>query len=191
MENTDVIQSVNPYTKEVLNEYSAFTPEVVTEKLRIANLAYENWKQTSFTHRKELLYKTANLLEERVEKYAMLISKEMGKPVSQAIAEVNKCATVWRFYGDNAAEFLQRKPIKTEAYKSYVHYEPQGAILGIMPWNFPFWQVFRFSVPAIMAGNVAVLKHASNVFGSAVAIEQRSEERRVGKACRSSWMTGG
>lgn len=172
MKNTDIIQSINPFTKEVLKEYSAFSPEIVTEKLRFANQTFETWKKTSFTHRKELLYKTANLLEERAEEYASLISKEMGKPLSQAIAEVKKCASVCRYYADHAADFLKSKPIKTEAYKSYVHYEPQGAILGIMPWNFPFWQVFRFSAPAIMAGNVAVLKHASNVFGSAVAIEQ-------------------
>lgn len=172
MTHNKVIKSENPYTKEILQEYKTFTPEVVTEKLNIANQAYEDWRQTNFTHRKELFYKIADLLEERAGEYAKLISNEMGKPIAQSVAEVKKCAVICRYYADNAADFLSIKPIKTEAYKSYVQYEPQGAILGIMPWNFPFWQVFRFSVPAIMAGNVAVLKHASNVFGAAVAIEQ-------------------
>lgn len=172
MKHTNIIQSKNPYTEQVLFEFTPFSADTIKEKLYTANLAYENWRQASFEYRKELLYNVAALLEERVEKYASLVSSEMGKPLSQAIAEVKKCATVCRFYADNAEDFLKIKPIKTEAYKSYVHYAPQGAILGIMPWNFPFWQVFRFSVPAIMAGNVAVLKHASNVFGAAVAIEQ-------------------
>lgn len=172
MQNPTIIKSINPYTNEVLKEYNAFTPSVVQEKLNLSSTAYKAWKDTSFSKRKDLFYKLASLLEERVEVYATLISNEMGKPLAQAISEVKKCATVCRYYADNAADFLSPKPIKTEAYKSYVQYESQGAILGIMPWNFPFWQVFRFSVPAIMAGNVAVLKHASNVFGAAVAIEQ-------------------
>lgn len=172
MQSTSLIKSKNPYTKQTLKEYTTFTPKQINEKLHAANLAFESWRKTSFTHRKELLYNVATLLEERAEEYGRLISNEMGKPVSQAIAEVKKCASVCRYYADNAADFLKIKPIKTEAYKSYVQFEPQGAVLGIMPWNFPFWQVFRFSAPAIMAGNVAVLKHASNVFGSAVAIEQ-------------------
>lgn len=172
MKDTSVIKSINPYTKEVIEEYTPFTDKIVEEKLEIAHTAYKDWKSTSFDERKEILYKVASLLEKRAEEYATLISNEMGKPITQAISEVKKCATVCRYYADNAEKFLSIKPIKTEAYKSYVHYEPQGIILGVMPWNFPFWQVFRFSAPAIMAGNVCVLKHASNVFGCALAIEQ-------------------
>lgn len=172
MQKLKTIKSINPYTNQVLKEYTAFSSAVVQEKLNLSSIAYKSWRGTSFSHRKELFYKLSVLLEERAADYAALISNEMGKPIAQAIAEVNKCATVCRYYADNGADFLKSKPIKTDAYKSYVQYESQGAILGVMPWNFPFWQVFRFSVPAIMAGNVAVLKHASNVFGSAVAIEQ-------------------
>lgn len=172
MKVSNIIKSINPYTKEVLQEHTALAPDVLQEKLENAHIAYKDWKETNFEHRKELLYKVAVLLEKRENEYGTLISKEMGKPVAQAISEVNKCALVCRYYADNAEKFLSIKPIKTEAYKSYVYYEPQGIILGIMPWNFPFWQVFRYSAPAIMAGNVCVLKHASNVFGSALAIEQ-------------------
>lgn len=172
MQNTSVIKSINPYTQEVLQEHISFTSDVIQDKLEIAHVAYKEWKKSSFEQRKELLYKVAALLDKRTEEYATLISNEMGKPITQAISEIKKCAKVCRYYADNAEKFLKVKPIKTEAYKSYVHYEPQGIILGVMPWNFPFWQVFRYSAPAIMAGNVCVLKHASNVFGSAIAIEQ-------------------
>lgn len=172
MKNSNIIKSINPYTNDILHEYTTFNSDLVQGKLELSNTAYKSWRDTSFLDRSELFKILAKLLEERAEKYAKLISNEMGKPITQAILEVKKCATLCRYYADNAAIFLKPKIIKTESYKSYVQYDPQGSILGIMPWNFPFWQVFRFSVPAIMAGNVAVLKHASNVFGSGIAIEQ-------------------
>lgn len=168
----DKIQSINPYTQEVLCEYQTFSSELVREKIEGAHIAYKKWKETSFQDRKEILYTVALFLEERAEKYGILISKEMGKPIVQAIAEVKKCATVCRYYADNAEKFLSAKSIPTQWTTSYVLYEPQGVVLGVMLWNFPFWQVFRFSAPAIMAGNTCVLKHASNVFGSAIAIEE-------------------
>src|SRR5690625_5929250 len=166
MQSTSLIKSKNPYTKQTLKEYTTFTPKQINEKLQTANLAFESWRKTNFTQRKELLYNVATLLEERAEEYGRLISNEMGKPVSQAIAEVKKCASVCRYYADNAADFLKIKPIKTEAYKSYVHFVPKGAVLGIMPWNFPFWYFFRFLAPSIITGNVAVLKYALHVFVS-------------------------
>ena len=116
--------------------------------------------------------KTADLLEQRAKTYGRLITTEMGKPVKAAIAEVNKCALVCRYYADHAAEFLADEPVKTEAEKTFIRYEPIGAVLAVMPWNFPFWQVFRFAAPALMAGNVGLLKHSSNVPQCALAIEE-------------------
>lgn len=172
MQNTSIIKSINPFSQSIINEYTSLTDKEIEQKINIAYTAYKKWRKVSFDDRADILFRVADLLEERAEKYGNLISIEMGKPISQSISEVNKCAIVCRYYSENAVKFLKPKPIKTDAYKSYVRYEAQGIVLGVMPWNFPFWQVFRFSVPAIMAGNAAVLKHASNVMGCAIAIEE-------------------
>src|SRR5690606_29214864 len=130
-----------------------------------AHLQFKVWSYTTFSERASILKNVAGLLKKNKEEYAKTISLEMGKPISQAIAEVEKCAWVCEYYADNAARFLRSKKIKTEAESSFVRYEPLGVVLAVMPWNYPFWQVFRFAAPALMAGNTVVLKHASNVSG--------------------------
>ena len=135
-----------------------------------AQRAFLLWRSTDLAARSGLLRRAADLLEERKERFAALMAAEMGKPVAQGRAEVEKCALGCRFYADRAAEFLAPESIQTEASKSYVAFQPLGVLLAVMPWNFPLWQVFRFAAPALMAGNAALLKHASSVSGCALAI---------------------
>lgn len=166
------IQSINPANNKILKEFDLYSDAEIETKLAQADAAFKAWRDTTFEHRAGLLIALADILEEDNFHYAQLATLEMGKPIKQAISEVNKCAAVCRFYAEKAAEFLKPEIIKTEASKSYVSFEPLGAVLAIMPWNFPFWQVFRFAAPAIMAGNVGILKHASNVPQCALAIEE-------------------
>ena len=166
------MQSLNPATGTVVAEYPTHSPEQAAEIINDVNTAWQSWHRTSFEERAELMRKAADLLDERADELARLMANEMGKPLAQGIGEAKKCANVCRYYADNAAEFLADKPIATEAKKTKVSYQPLGVILTIMPWNFPFWQVFRQIAPSLMAGNTMVLKHASNVPGSALAIEQ-------------------
>jgi succinate-semialdehyde dehydrogenase/glutarate-semialdehyde dehydrogenase len=166
------IQSVNPYNNQVVRTFEEDSDEKINEVLETAGDTFDFWKETTFEHRKELMWATASVLERNAGAYARLMTLEMGKPLRDAVAEVEKCADTCRFYADNAARFLADEPVITEAGRSYVSYHPLGAVLAVMPWNFPFWQVFRFAAPALMAGNVALLKHASNVPQCALAIEQ-------------------
>src|SRR6202030_2030156 len=129
------------------------------------------WRRTSFEERATLMSAAAQVLRGSAGDYARLMAQEMGKPVRDGVAEVEKCASGCDFYAENAARFLAREPIATEARNSFVTFNPLGVVLAVMPWNFPFWQVFRFAAPGLMAGNAAVLKHASNVPGCALAIE--------------------
>jgi succinate-semialdehyde dehydrogenase / glutarate-semialdehyde dehydrogenase len=165
------ITTINPFNNQTLQTFIPLTNEEIEQKLTFAVSAFQDYRVTSLEFRKERLFKAAEILEVQREKYAQLMTIEMGKPIKQAIAEINKCASVCRFYGENGAEFLTSKYIETDASKSYVTYQPLGAILAVMPWNFPFWQVFRFLSPTLMAGNVGLLKHASNVPQCALAIE--------------------
>lgn len=165
------IATINPFNDETLQIFTPLTNKEIEQKLTLAVSAFRDYRLTSLEFRKERLFKAAEILEADREKYAQLMTIEMGKPIKQAIAEINKCASVCRFYGENGAEFLTSKYIETDASKSYVTYQPLGAILAVMPWNFPFWQVFRFLSPTLMAGNVGLLKHASNVPQCALAIE--------------------
>ncbi len=142
-----------------------------------------SWKQLSIKNRISFLPQLAQLLLENKEEYATCITTEMHKPISQAIAEVEKCALLCNYYYENAETFLATKNIKTEASESFVTYEPLGVILGVMPWNFPFWQVFRFAVPTIIAGNTVVVKHASNVPKSAELIQEIFEQAGFPKGC--------
>jgi succinate-semialdehyde dehydrogenase/glutarate-semialdehyde dehydrogenase len=139
--------------------------------ISLADKTFKTWKLFSFTHRAGLMKNAAEVLRQNSEEYSGLMTMEMGKPIAQSRAEVEKCAWVCDYYADNAEEFLKDEIIKTEASKSFVSYQPLGVILAVMPWNFPFWQVFRFAVPNLMAGNSGILKHASNVSGCAIAIE--------------------
>jgi succinate-semialdehyde dehydrogenase / glutarate-semialdehyde dehydrogenase len=170
------LKSINPYTGEQIASYKKHTEKELNEILDQSAEAFNKWKKVSIDERAKLMLTAAELLEKNEAKYAKTITLEMGKPLLESIAEIQKCAWVCRYYAENAAEFLQSKTIETDAYKSYVRYDPQGTVFAIMPWNFPFWQVLRFAAPTLMAGNTAVLKHASNVFGSAAHIAELFEE---------------
>jgi len=166
------MQAINPATEELVAEYETHTPDQATEIVTEVANVWPTWRKSSFSDRAKYLNKAADLLEERATEFAELMAQEMGKPLAQGEGEVKKCAWVCRYYADNAEQFLADELIKTDAKKTKVAYRPIGTILTIMPWNFPFWQVFRQIAPNVMAGNTMVLKHASNVPGCALAIEQ-------------------
>lgn len=164
--------SVNPATGDALNEYPAHSTDELDARLDRAVAGFEANRDRSLAERTRRLERTADLLEERAERYGALMTREMGKPVDQAEAEAEKCAWVCRYYAEHGADFLADEPVETDARTSYVAYEPLGPVLAVMPWNFPFWQLFRFGAPALMAGNTVLLKHAPNVPGCALAIEE-------------------
>jgi len=166
------IATVNPATGEVVKTFEALTDTEVEQKISIAQSQFLQYRSIPMSQRAQWLSEAANILEQERGRFGKLMTLEMGKPLKAAIAEVEKCATVCRFYAENAAAFLADVPIQTDASLSFVCYQPLGVILAVMPWNFPFWQVFRFATPALMAGNVGLLKHASNVPQSALAIEE-------------------
>ncbi|PSB03007.1 NAD-dependent succinate-semialdehyde dehydrogenase [Merismopedia glauca] len=166
------IATVNPATGETLKTFTPIADTELEAKLTQAEQAYQNYKRIPFSQRAEWMHKVADIVENQSPQFGEMMTTEMGKPLKMAILEAQKCATVCRYYADNAEEFLQDQEIKLEKGQHYVKYQPLGVILGVMPWNFPFWQVFRFAVPALMAGNVCLLKHASNVPQSALAIEE-------------------
>lgn len=165
------IITINPSTEEKIDEYPLHSREQANEKVVQAATAYQHWKRTELAHRAECLINAAHLLRNNNEHYATLITTEMGKPINAAIAEITKCALICEHYAEHAEDYLQTQHIKTKYRESYVSYQPLGTLFAIMPWNFPFWQVFRFLAPMLMAGNTAILKHAPNVSGSALAIE--------------------
>ena len=165
------IASVNPATGETVAAFEPLTSAAVEEKLEKAVRAFHINRERSFAGRAERMSKAAEILDMRASDYAKTITMEMGKPIKSAVAEVQKCALVCRHYAGHAESYLADEPVKTDASESYVRFEPIGPVLAVMPWNFPFWQVFRFAAPALMAGNVGLLKHASNVPQSAMAIE--------------------
>lgn len=166
------MQSINPANGSLIQSYPDHTMAEVIEKIEEAHLTWDTWKRIPFSERAEMLRHAALVLRRNKEKYAHLMAVEMGKPLKAGIGEIEKCADVCDYYSTNAERFLADELVETEATKSYVSYEPLGVILAVMPWNFPFWQVFRFLAPGLMAGNCAVLKHASNVPGCALAIEE-------------------
>lgn len=166
------MKSINPFTGKEIKDHRELSDDELVRKLRLSNEFFKKYREVDFSVKSELLRKTADLLTKNSESYAGTITMEMGKPISESIAEVKKCAWVCSYYADNAEQFLERKEIKTEALSSFVIYQPLGPILAVMPWNFPFWQVFRFAAPALMAGNTVLLKHASNVQMCAKTIEE-------------------
>lgn len=166
------IDSINPANGSVITSYELMTDEETSLVIQSCQDDWMEWKQTDFSHRSKLMKKAAQLLRDRKEKYAKIMTEEMGKTLTSAVGETEKCAWVCDYYAENAESFLKSEKISTDASESYVAYRPLGIVLAIMPWNFPLWQVFRFAAPALMAGNAGVLKHASNVFGSALAIEE-------------------
>lgn len=166
------LQSINPANEELLGEFTGMSfNEALSAAKRCQDTQYE-WAKNPLHVRTDFLKKVTWFLRESLESYAKTITLEMGKPITQARAEVEKCAMLCEYYAENAGKFLEPEEIKTEAKKSYVRFDPLGVILCIMPWNFPFWQVFRFAVPALAAGNGVLLKHASNVPQCAIAIEE-------------------
>jgi succinate-semialdehyde dehydrogenase/glutarate-semialdehyde dehydrogenase len=174
--STKPIVTVNPATDEVLFSYPSLDEAGINAALDLAVATQQEWRKTPLTVRSAALRKLAQILRDEVEAHATLISTEMGKPIGEARGEVLKCALTCDYYADHVDEFLAPKTVATEAKKSYVTYEPLGVIFAVMPWNFPYWQVIRFAAPSLAAGNAGLLKHASNVTGSALAI-QRAVER--------------
>ncbi len=166
------IETINPHTEELVKSFNTLSNEKVVGIIDNVHTEYLEWKKTSFDRRKNLMLNAAQVLRNEKQKYAEILTLEMGKPITQAIAEVEKCAWVCEYYAENAESILSNEIIKTDASESYVQFDPIGIVLAVMPWNFPFWQVFRFAAPALMAGNAGILKHASNVPMSALAIEE-------------------
>ncbi len=166
------LTAINPATGATIKSYDEPSPEEVLGIIRAADQACRGWRETSFAERAVFMRNAARILRENLNEYAEVITSEMGKPITESRAEVEKCAWVCEYYAEQAEEFLHPEEIATDASRSFVTFQPLGIVLAIMPWNFPFWQLFRFAAPALMAGNVGILKHASNVPGCALAIEE-------------------
>mgnify|MGYP000044194722 CR=1 FL=1 len=171
-----MLQSINPANGELVKHYESHSAEGIEKIINSVDKTWHHWRNTSFMFRSQLMQNLSSLLKTRKNELATLMAIEMGKVIREGIAEIEKCAWVCDYYATNAESFLENEPIPTEANSSYVAYRPLGTILAIMPWNFPFWQVFRFAAPTLMAGNTAVLKHASNVPGCSLAIEELFRE---------------
>lgn len=169
-----MLQSINPYNQTILATYEELNLEQIEQKMQKAQDSFLLWRNTSFAERKQLVLQLADLLLAQKATLAKQISLEIGKPITQSLAEIEKCAWLCTYYAEISEKALQDKIIETDAQKSFVRYNPLGVILAIMPWNYPFWQYFRFIIPNIMLGNVGVLKHASNVCACALAIENYS-----------------
>ncbi|PWI48496.1 succinate-semialdehyde dehydrogenase [Candidatus Heimdallarchaeota archaeon B3_Heim] len=166
------LKVINPFNNEVVSEYPEMTEIEVKDILESVQEEYLRWRKTSFEHRKKLMFNAAKVLRENKDRYAKIMALEMGKPIVDGRAEIEKCAWVCEYYAEEAENQLKSEIIETDASKSFISYQPLGIILAVMPWNFPFWQALRFIAPTLMAGNGGVLKHASNVPGSALAIEE-------------------
>ncbi len=167
-----MLRSINPATGKLNDQYPVHDQVQVETRLNVAQTAFNAWRDRSFSQRAELLLGVAGRLQEGRDRFARLISEEMGKPIKESEAEIVKCAWLCEYYARESQAMLAVREISTEASASLVRYEPIGGVLGVMPWNFPFWQVLRFCVPALMAGNVALLKHAPNVPGCAIALQE-------------------
>jgi succinate-semialdehyde dehydrogenase/glutarate-semialdehyde dehydrogenase len=167
-----MIETINPYTGKTIDKHEPDSMETIEKKLTKAQEVYLQWRTTSFEHRADLVKKLGKLLRENTDKYAVQITREMGKPIKQSRAELEKCVWLCNYYAEKAPGFLESESFETDYHNSYVSYESIGVVLAVMPWNYPYWQVMRFIVPALMAGNVGILKHASSVMGCAQQIEQ-------------------
>ncbi len=166
------IETINPATGKVITSYENETPEVVSRKVKAAREAFGKWKKLDLAARAEYMRRLGRVMRKNREEYARTVTEEMGKPNRQSLAEIEKCAWVCDYYAEHAEVFLRDELIPTEFRKSFVSFEPLGVIASIMPWNFPFWQVMRFAVPSLTAGNVGVLKHSSVCLGSAIKLEE-------------------
>jgi succinate-semialdehyde dehydrogenase / glutarate-semialdehyde dehydrogenase len=166
------IASINPTTGETLKTFEALSAGQIEEKLQLAAETFRTYRRTPFDERRRMMMRAAEILENEKNAFAKIMTTEMGKPIKAAVSEAEKCAWVCRYYAEHAQHHLADQTVDTNARKSYVHFQPLGPVLAVMPWNFPFWQVFRFAAPALMAGNAGLLKHASNVPQCALAIEE-------------------
>jgi succinate-semialdehyde dehydrogenase / glutarate-semialdehyde dehydrogenase len=171
-----MFKSINPYNQALIGEFPLDDDQKIDSKLELATAAYRSWKNESFSRRGELMKKLAAGLRTNNDEYARIITTEMGKTIQESKGEIEKCAVTCDYFADHSETLLADTFIKTEAKRTYVSYHATGAVFGIMPWNFPFWQVFRYAVPTIMGGNVALLKHAPNVCGVSLAIERAFSE---------------
>ncbi len=185
------ITTYNPHNGEVLNEYSKHSTEQASNIVERAFDAFINWKQLKYSEKAELMLKAAEVLTQRCNSYAELMALEMGKPITQGIAEIKKCISVCKYYAEFTEQILSPRFVKTEAKKSYVTYNPLGIVLAIMPWNFPFWQVFRFAAPHLCAGNIGLLKHSTNTTGCSLAIEELFREAGFPDGVFSSLLISG
>ncbi len=185
------MKSINPFTNKVIETYTEHSDADAKYIIKEVDLAFKLWKQSSFEERANHLLQLEKQLLEQQESLADLIVSEMGKVKKEALGEIKKCAWVCRYYAENGARFLERETIASDASESFVSFQPLGTILAVMPWNFPFWQVFRFLAPALMAGNTGVLKHASNVPGCSLAIEKLVQDAGFPKDVFRSLLIGG
>jgi len=185
------MKSVNPFTNKVIETYSNHSDADAKRIVKEVDLAFKSWKQSTFNERAGHLLQLEKQLLERQEALADLIVSEMGKVKKEALGEIKKCAWVCRYYAENGNRFLEREIIDSDASESFVSFQPLGTVLAVMPWNFPFWQVFRFLAPAFMAGNTAVLKHASNVPGCSLAIEKLVQDAGFPEDVFRSLLIGG
>lgn len=185
------LEVINPSTGKKIREYDSMSSQEVQAIIEKMQISYVSWRRTSFAERAKLLRQAAQILRNKKTSLATLMGEEMGKIYAQGIGEVEKCAWVCEYYADQAAAFLSNEPVATEAQESFVSFQPLGIVLAVMPWNFPLWQVFRFAAPALMAGNGGLLKHASNVPGCALAIEEIFQEAGFPQNIFRSVLIGG
>ena len=182
--------SINPANNKKINSYEEISKDSINQIIDSSFNTFLDWRNKSFSYRAKKMRHLAELLKQKKDLLGLLMTKEMGKPIKQSIAEAEKCAWVCEYYADNAEKFLSQKEIPTGSTKSFISFQPIGIVLAIMPWNFPFWQVFRFASPALMAGNVGILKHASNVQGCAIEIEKLFLEAGFPKFAFSNLVIG-
>ena len=182
--------SINPANNKKINSYEEISKDSINQIIDSSFYTFLEWRNKSFSYRAKKMRHLAELLKQKKDLLGLLMTKEMGKPIKQSIAEAEKCAWVCEYYADNAEKFLSQKEIPTGSTKSFISFQPIGIVLAIMPWNFPFWQVFRFASPALMAGNVGILKHASNVQGCAIEIEKLFLEAGFPKFAFSNLVIG-
>lgn len=180
---TKNIKTINPYNNEPLKEYKLHSNAEIESIIKDSVTCFKGWKKTAIKERCRLLQNVAQILEDDKLDYAKQMTLEMGKPIKQSIVEIEKCTSLCDFYATNAEDFLADILIETDAHESFISYDPLGCILGIMPWNYPFWQVMRFAIPTLTAGNTVVLKHATNVAGCSLMIEKLFEKAGYPKGC--------
>src|SRR5512133_3248220 len=166
------LESINPATGELLETFTEWSPAQTRQAIEATHGAWLQWRTTGFAERAALMTEAAAVLRRDRDAHARIMALEMGKPINDGRAEVEKCASVCEYYAQHAERFLANEPVTSDASRSYVAFRPIGAVLAVMPWNFPYWQVFRFAAPALMAGNAGLLKHSSNVPRCALAIEE-------------------